>query len=36
MTRRIAEDVICYLIAAHILCWTATVFIERLIVEASK
>jgi hypothetical protein len=36
MTRRIAEDVICYLIAAHILCWTAAAVFDRLIVEACK
>lgn len=34
--RRIAEDVICTLIAAHILAWTAWYAFGRLIEEAAK
>jgi hypothetical protein len=34
--RRIAEDVICYLVAAHILAWTAWYALGRLIEEAVK
>jgi len=34
--RRIAEAIICYLVAAHIVCWTATQFIGRMIEEVVK